>query len=52
MNMSFDGKLIPLAKIRSKKRVINEIVNMIETHAQNGTAYSGLKFYLRFPALL
>lgn len=44
LNMSYDGKLIPRMKIRGKKRVINEIVHMMELHAQNGTGYSGKCF--------
>lgn len=44
LNMSYDGKLIPRAKIRSKKRVISEIVHMMEQHAQNGNQYSGKCF--------
>ena len=44
LNMSYDGKLIPRMKIRGKKRVITEIVNMMEAHAQNGTDYSGKCF--------
>jgi len=44
MNMSFDGRLIPRKKIRGKKQVINEIVNMMEVHAQDGIDYSGKCF--------
>ncbi len=44
MNMSYEGKLIPRKKIRGKKQVINEIVNMMEVHAQNGINYSGKCF--------
>lgn len=44
LNMSYDGKLIPRKKIRGKKQVIVEIVRMMETHAQNGAAYSGKCF--------
>lgn len=44
LNMSYDGKLIPRMKIRGKKHVIAEIVNMMEVHAQNGTEYSGKCF--------
>jgi len=40
MNMSFDGKLIPRAKVRGKKKVVNEIVHQMEAHAKNGTDYS------------
>jgi len=44
LNMSYDGKLIPRAKIHGKKHVITEIVHMMEVHAQNGTEYSGKCF--------
>jgi DegV family protein with EDD domain len=44
MNMDHMGKLIPRSKIRGKKHVINEIVDKMKTHAQNGTAYSGKCF--------
>ncbi len=44
MNMSYDGKLIPRTKIRGKKHVIEEIVHMMELHAQNGVNYSGKCF--------
>lgn len=44
LNMSDDGKLIPRKKIRSKKRVIEEIVHRMEVHADNGTDYSGKCF--------
>lgn len=44
MNMSYDGKLIPRTKIRSKKLVISEIVHMMEVHAQMGIDYSGKCF--------
>ena len=44
MNVNNEGKLIPREKIRGKKRVISEIVQKMETYAQNGTAYSGKCF--------
>ncbi|AHF08190.1 DegV family protein [Desulfitobacterium metallireducens] len=44
MNMSYDGKLIPRAKIHGKRHVIAEIVHMMEAHAQKGTNYSGKCF--------
>ena len=40
LNMNYEGKLIPRKKIRGKNRVIAEIVNMMELHAENGTKYS------------
>jgi fatty acid-binding protein DegV len=42
--MSYDGKLTPRKKIRSKKHVIKEIVNMMEIHAKDGIDYSGKCF--------
>ena len=45
LNMDHLGRLIPRAKIRSKKRVIQEIVKRMEEHAQDGLDYSG-KCYL------
>jgi DegV family protein with EDD domain len=44
MNMNHEGKLIPREKIRGKKRVISEIVQRMEEHAQNGVNYSGKCF--------
>ncbi len=44
MNMDDQGKLIPRQKIHGKKRVISEMVQKMEEHAQNGTAYSGKCF--------
>ncbi len=40
LNMDHLGRLIPRAKIRSKKRVIQEIVDQMEKHAQDGLQYS------------
>lgn len=40
LNMDYAGRLIPRAKIRSKKRVIQEIVNRMVEHAQGGAEYS------------
>ncbi len=45
LNVSNEGKLIPRAKIRTKKRVITEIVKRMVEHAQNGTDYLG-KVYM------
>lgn len=45
LNVSNEGKLIPRAKIRTKKRVIPEIVKRMVEHAQDGTDYSG-KVYM------
>lgn len=44
LNMSYDGKLTPRKKIRGKKHVISEIVNMMELHAKDGINYSGKCF--------
>ena len=41
LNMNSEGKLIPREKIRTKRKVINEIVNKMELHAQGGLDYSG-----------
>lgn len=41
LNMNTEGRLIPREKIRTKKKVINEIVKRMEQHAQNGLNYSG-----------
>jgi DegV family protein with EDD domain len=41
LNVDTKGRLIPRAKIRSKKKVIQEIVKRMEEHAQDGLDYSG-----------
>lgn len=41
LNMDCNGKLIPRYKIRTKKKVIEAIVNQMELHAENGLDYSG-----------
>lgn len=41
LNMDNLGRLIPRAKIRSKKKVIEEIVRRMEEHADGGHEYSG-----------
>lgn len=45
MNVSVDGKLIPRSKVRTKKKVITEIVNRMLEHADNGKDYNG-KVYM------
>ena len=45
LNMNFEGRLIPRAKIRGKKKVISEIVERMVKHAENGSAYNG-KVYM------
>ena len=44
MNVDKAGKLIPRRKIRTKKRVIAEIVTTMEEYAQNGAEYDGKCF--------
>ena len=44
LNMDDLGRLIPRAKIRGKKRVIQEIVKRMEENAQDGLDYSGKCF--------
>ena len=41
MNMNTSGELIPREKIRTKRKVIQEIVDRMKQHAQGGLAYSG-----------
>lgn len=41
LNMDSAGKLVPRAKVRTKKRVIKEIVSRMESCAAGGTGYSG-----------
>lgn len=41
LNMDDLGRLIPRSKIRTKKRVIEEIVNRMEECAEDGLEYSG-----------
>lgn len=41
LNMDYLGRLIPRVKIRTKRRVINEIVNRMEECADGGLDYSG-----------
>lgn len=41
LNMNQLGQLIPRDKIRGKKRVVEEIVNQMELHAQGGLNYNG-----------
>lgn len=44
LNMDNLGRLIPRAKIRTKKRAILDIVNRMEKHAEGGLDYSGACF--------
>lgn len=41
LNMSYDGRLIPREKIRTKRKVIAAIVDRMEEHVQGGTGYNG-----------
>lgn len=41
LNVDYEGKLIPRAKIRTKKKVIQAIVNRMEECAEDGLDYSG-----------
>lgn len=44
LNVDYEGRLIPRDKIRTKKKVIREIVSRMEQHAENGTCYNGKCF--------
>ena len=44
MNMDAAGHLVPREKVRSKKKVIQRIVEKMAEHAQDGLAYSGKCF--------
>jgi DegV family protein with EDD domain len=44
LNMDHMGKLIPRAKVRTKKRVIHEIVERMVENAEDGSDYSGKCF--------
>jgi DegV family protein with EDD domain len=44
LNMDAAGHLIPREKIRSKKKVIHEIVEKMKIHARDGVNYSGKCF--------
>ena len=41
LNMDNEGRLIPCAKIRTKRKVIEEIVKRMEENAEGGLDYSG-----------
>ena len=41
LNVNFEGKLIPRQKVRTKKKVIAEIVDRMEQNAENGLDYDG-----------
>jgi DegV family protein with EDD domain len=44
LNMDDQGRLIPRAKVRTKHKVIREIVERMKEHAVGGAAYSGKCF--------
>ncbi len=44
LNMDHLGRLIPRSKIRTKRRVIREIVDQMQTFARDGLDYSGKCF--------
>lgn len=41
LHVNKEGKLIPRFKVRTKKKVIQAIVDQMEQHAENGLDYSG-----------
>ena len=51
MNMDDLGRLIPRYKVRTKKRVIRQIVDKMAEHARGGTDYDG-KCYISMSACL
>ncbi|MDD4075653.1 MAG: DegV family protein [Eubacteriales bacterium] len=51
LNMDVAGHLTPREKIRTKKKVIQRIVDMMKAHAANGDAYDG-KCYISQSACL
>lgn len=44
LNMDNMGRLIPRTKVRTKRKVIDEIVKRMEEHVQDGKQYSGKCF--------
>jgi len=44
LNVNYEGRLIPREKIRTKKKVIERIVEQMAENAQNGTDYTGKCF--------
>ncbi len=41
MNVDYQGHLIPRKKVRTKNKVMEELVNKMEEHAENGRNYDG-----------
>lgn len=44
LNMDYEGRLTPREKVRTKKKVINRIVEQMELNARDGLDYSGKCF--------
>ncbi|MCM1251484.1 MAG: DegV family protein [Clostridium sp.] len=44
LNVDFEGRLIPREKVRTKKKVIERIVEQMEQNARDGLQYSGRCF--------
>lgn len=51
LNMDSEGRLIPRTKVRTKKKVIQAIVDRMEEDARDGLDYSG-KCYISYSACL
>ena len=51
MNVSSEGKLVVRSKIRTKKKAIKEIVDIMEQQAENGLDYTG-KVYMSHSACI
>lgn len=41
LNVTSEGKLQPISKVRTKKKVLSALVDKMEQHAQDGLNYSG-----------
>lgn len=41
LNVSPSGKLVPIAKVRTKKKVLTALVDKMQQHAQGGLEYDG-----------
>ena len=44
LNINYEGKLIPTEKVRTKKKVIKRLANIMEEQAENGHDYNGKCF--------
>lgn len=49
LNVSYEGKLVPREKIRTKKKAITAIVNKMKEHVKNGDLYND-KCYISMSA--